>query len=91
MNYPVMIERDGDAWMAYFPDLPEALTGGDSREEALAEAHDALVTAFEFYFEKNHPIPLPSTPAAGQELVMVPPDLWGKVLRLNAMIKNAQP
>ena len=91
MNYPVMIERDGDAWMAYFPDLPEALTGGDSREEALAEARDALVTAFEFYFEKNRPIPLPSTPAAGQEVVSVPPNLWGKVLRLNIMIKNTQP
>lgn len=85
MIYPVTIERDGDTWMVSFPDVPEALTGGDTREEALAEALDALVTAFEFYFEDARPVPLPSSPADGQGVVTVPPSLWGKVLLLNAM------
>lgn len=89
MNYPVKIERDGDTWMASFPDIPEALTNGDTREEALAEALDALVTAFEFYFEDSRPVPLPSTPAAGQDVISVPPGQWAKVLQFNAMAKGA--
>lgn len=88
MNYPVTIERDGDTWMASFPDVPEALTNGDTREEALAEALDALVTAFEFYFEDSRPVPLPSTPATGQDVVSVPPSQWAKVLLLNAMCES---
>lgn len=89
MHYPVTIERDGDSWMASFQDVPEALTGGDTREEALAEALDALVTAFEFYFEDSRPVPLPSAPAEGQEVVTVPPSLWAKVLLLNAMCESS--
>ena len=85
MHYPVTIERDGDTWMASFPDVPEAITGGDTREEALAEALDALITAFEFYFEDGRPVPPASASAPGQEVVAVPPSVWGKVLLLNAM------
>ncbi|MBQ4666503.1 type II toxin-antitoxin system HicB family antitoxin [Aeromonas hydrophila] len=85
MHYPVIIEPDGDTWLARVPDVPEVLTGGDTREEALAEAAGALVTAFEFYVEDNCPVPLPSEPAPGQEVVTVPPSVWGKVLLLNAM------
>lgn len=88
MQYPVTIERDGNTWMASFPDVPEALTGGDTREEALAEALDALITAFEFYFEDSRPVPEPSAPADGQDVVTVPPSLWAKVLLLNAMCES---
>ncbi|MFR9719066.1 type II toxin-antitoxin system HicB family antitoxin [Aeromonas diversa] len=94
MHYPVTIERDGDTWMASFPDVPEALTGGDTREEALAEAAGALVTAFEFYVEDRRPVPPPSAPVSGQEVVTVPPSVWAKVLLLNALcasgISNAE-
>lgn len=82
--YPVVIERDGATWMASFPDVPEALTCADSEAEALAEAHDALVTALTFYFEDNRPVPLPSKPQAGQPVVRVPSILWSRVLLLNA-------
>ena len=88
MHYPVNIERDGDTWLASFPDIPEALTGGDTREEALAASMTALVTAFEFYFEDHRPVPLPSTPVVGQDVVTVAPSLWGKVLLLNAMCEG---
>ncbi|MYI82178.1 MAG: type II toxin-antitoxin system HicB family antitoxin [Chloroflexi bacterium] len=37
---------DGDGGLvATFPDVPEAITGGADRAEALAMAGDALVTA----------------------------------------------
>lgn len=78
VRYPVIIERDGDTWMARFPDVPEALTCGESRDEALMAASDALVTAFEFYAESCRPVPMPSSPVAGQELVSVPSSLLPK-------------
>lgn len=84
MLYPVKIERDGHTWMASFPDVPEALTCGDTREEALMEAADALVTAFEFYFESERPIPLPSL--IDGDSVAVPASVWVKVLLLNTML-----
>lgn len=88
MQYPVNLERDGDGWLVSFPDIPEALTGADTQEEALTEAQDALLTAFEFYFEDNRPIPLPSLLKAGQESIEVPLSVWSKVLLLNALCET---
>ena len=88
--YPVILEPDGPGWMASFPDIPEALTGGDTREEALANACDALVTAFEFYFEDQRPVPPPSR-LEGVDWVDVPPSIWSKVLLLNVMLEQRIP
>lgn len=88
MHYPVTITRDGNTYKVNFPDIPEALTGGDTYEEALSEAHDALVTAFEFYFEAERIIPAPSPAKGNQELVSVPASVWAKVLVLNEMVSQ---
>ena len=37
MLYPARIEPDGDGFKVSFPDIPEALTGGATWEEAVAE------------------------------------------------------
>ncbi|QBX68695.1 type II toxin-antitoxin system HicB family antitoxin [Serratia quinivorans] len=84
MRYPVKFEHDETGWCISFPDIPEALTGGSTREEALEMAQDALVTAFDFYFEDRRPVPMPS--ADGEEFVDVPASVAAKVLLLNAMI-----
>jgi len=86
MRYPVKLQKDGDGYFVSFPDIPEALTQGDTREEALDMARDALVTAFEFYFEDNQPVPLPSE--SGEDFVSVPASVWAKVLLLNAMLET---
>lgn len=87
MQYPVIIEPDGDSYMASFPDIPEALTCGDNYEDALLQAQDALLTAFEFYFEDQRSVPLPS-PALGRDTVSVPASVWVKVLVLNTMLEQ---
>lgn len=74
--------------MVSFPDIPEALTCGDTFEEALTEAEGALVTAFEFYFEDVRAIPMPSEPVPGGAVVEVPISVWAKVLLLNAMVSS---
>ena len=47
LRYPAKLERDSNGTiLVSFPDVPEAHTFGDDREEALARAVDALETAF---------------------------------------------
>ncbi len=72
--YPCVIEPDGDGgFLAVFPDVPEAITGGRGRSEAAAMAEDALATALAGYARAKRPIPAPRAPAPGQVLVAVPP------------------
>jgi antitoxin HicB len=61
LRYPVRLERDTNGTiLAGFPDVPEAHTFGEDREEALARAVDALETAFMGYIEDRRAIPDPS-------------------------------
>jgi len=86
LSYPARVARDGDGFMVSFPDIPEALTGAPSREEALQMAVDALVTAMDFYFEDRRPVPSPSDLKRGQVLIDLPPSVGAKVLLLNEML-----
>lgn len=49
---------------------------------------DALVTSFEFYFEDNRPIPLPSEIEEGADFVEVPLSVAAKVLLLNTFLEK---
>jgi antitoxin HicB len=69
-----------------FRDIPEAITQGDSDEEAMAMAEDVLVSAMDFYFEDRRPVPAPSAPQPGERLVELPASLAAKALLLNEMI-----
>src|SRR5260370_6575281 len=55
-----------------FPDVPEAITQGETEEEAAAMAEDALVTALSFYTDDANPLPHPS-PARGPRAAHLPP------------------
>jgi antitoxin HicB len=86
LSYPSRIVRDGAGFMVSFPDVPEALTGGDTREEALSMAADALMTAMDFYFEDRRAVPPPSAAKRGQVMIDLPSGVSAKVLLLNEMI-----
>jgi antitoxin HicB len=59
--YPVTLTKDSDgSVLVRFPDVPEAVTFGATREEALARAVDALLTAFDAYMKDRRDIPSPS-------------------------------
>lgn len=88
MRYPVNIERDGNGYLVTFPDVPEAITDGDTREEALNNALDALITALDFYFEDNRPIPLPSATNDDDDYIVLPLSITAKVLLLNEWLKS---
>jgi antitoxin HicB len=68
-----------------FPDLPEAITQGDSEDEAAARAEDALVTALSFYTDQAERLPRPSS-ARGRPLAYVPPLVAAKLALHDAML-----
>ena len=88
MHYPATFNREGDGYIVTFRDIPEALTQGDTYEEAIEMAQDALTTAMDFYFEDNRPVPLPSKAKKGEVLIELPLSVWSKVLLLNEMLNQ---
>ena len=86
LRYPALIEPDGTGFMVSFRDIPEALTGGETLDEARTLAADALLTAMDFYFEDKRPVPAPSKAKKGEELIALPASVSAKVLLLNEMI-----
>ncbi len=68
-DYPVTLTADGDNVLVTFVDVPEAISFGADKGEALLQAIDALETALSFYVEARKPLPLPSKPRRGQHTV----------------------
>ena len=90
LAYPVRLTADKESggFVVTFPDIPEAITQGETVEEALTMAQDALETALDFYFDDRRAVPGPSKPKRGQRLVTLPVSIEAKVLLLNEMIRQ---
>ena len=63
MQYPARCtyQKSAENYAVRFPDIPDAMTLGESIEEAMMHAVDALETALDFYFETKrsfHLLPL---------------------------------
>jgi len=86
--YPVNLRKDGKFILVTFPDIPEAITQGKNRTEALEMAREALALAMDFYFEDRRPVPAPSLPKRGQAVVELPASLSAKILLLNEMLRQ---
>jgi len=79
------MKREQGGYVLSFPDIPEAHSEADTREDALVYGQDALLTAFEFYVEDGRPVPLPSALKRGQVWIEVPVTVATKLLLLNEM------
>ena len=85
LAYPAKLEAQGDGTLLVsFPDIPEALTEGAPRTEALTEAADCLVAALGGYVNDGRDIPLPS-PARSRPLVELPALVAAKLALYRAM------
>jgi antitoxin HicB len=57
-GYRYKLDRQENGWwLVRFPDIPEALTEGETEEEARANAIDCLLTALEGYMKEGRPLP----------------------------------
>ncbi len=86
-TYPARIlpEENGKGYHVRFPDLPEALTGGDDLADTLAQAADCLAEALAGRMVREDSIPTPSKPKRGQRLINVPLSLAPKLALYLAM------
>jgi antitoxin HicB len=68
--YPAALTPDPDGgFTVTFRDMPEAITEGDTREEASLRAEDALESALAMYIGAKDPLPVPSQAEASEEMV----------------------
>ena len=66
-------EDDGDGFVAIFPDLQGAVTGGFTFKETIILAEDCLVVSLASYVDCQEELPTPSPWIKGQELFTVQP------------------
>ena len=73
-TYPITLTEDliDGGYVVTCRDIPEAITQGDTVEEALAASADALDEAICGYINHGRDIPEPSTEQAEEHLVSVP-------------------
>lgn len=73
-TYPAKLtaDRKDGGYVVTFRDLPEAITQGESIEEALSEAEGALQAAIEGRIEDDIDVPAPSQPKRGERPVATP-------------------
>ena len=86
-TYPARFlpEENGKGFHVRFPDLPEALTGGDDPEDTREQAADCLAEALAGRIARGDEIPAPSRVKRGQHAVSVPLYLAPKLALYLAM------
>ena len=88
MEYQALLEPgETDVIVVSFPDVPEAITQGDDREDALEQAQDALGLALLTYIELGRDLPAPGKPKKGLVPVCVEPATAAKIAVLDAFRK----
>jgi antitoxin HicB len=70
LAYPYTLRQFADGLVVSFPDVPEALTSGKTREEAQVMARDALIAALEGYVQLGRELPRPSL---GKQVIELSP------------------
>lgn len=84
--YPVALKEDEDGvYVASARDVPEAVTDGESKQEALREMSDALGAALAGYSIHGRALPPPSDAEPGEWLVPVTPLVAAKLALRTAM------
>ncbi len=61
MKYLVVVEKSGNGFGAYAPDLPGCVTVADTREEVVTLIQEAIEFHIEGLKESGNPVPQPTT------------------------------
>lgn len=76
--YGVKIEADGGDFVVSVRDLPEVVTSGDTREQAIELAADAIVVAVAGRIEDEMELPAPTPVQDGETPVPLDPHMAAK-------------
>jgi predicted RNase H-like HicB family nuclease len=94
--YPAIFTKEEDGFTVTFPDVPLAVTEGDTVKEAFIYAQEALEGALEIMDEQGLDLPNPSdvTDLTGDYVLLVPADMIAyrkrnsKVVRRNVTVPD---
>jgi antitoxin HicB len=64
--------QDNGWWLVRFSGIPEALTEGETKDEARANALDCVITALEGYIKAGRPLPRAGAGHSGPDRVVLP-------------------
>lgn len=59
MEYVVLLTQDEDGVLATVPDLPGVIAAGDTEEDAIARAREAIASHVEALSDSGWPVPQP--------------------------------
>jgi antitoxin HicB len=65
-------QQENGWWLVRFIGLPEALTEGETEEEARANARDCLIAALEGYMKAGRPLPRKGAGHSGRDRAVLP-------------------
>ena len=72
-GYRYKLERQENGWwMVRFPGIPEALTEGETEQEARRSAVDCVIAALEGYMKAGKPLPRRGAGHAGSDRAVLP-------------------
>ena len=76
-TYPMKLTRDRNdgGFVVTCRDFPEAITQGETSEEAIIEAADCLEETIAARIDDGRDIPMPTEARRGEKLVSVPPSM----------------
>lgn len=84
-TYPALIETgDETGLVVSFPDVPEAITQGDDRADALVQASEALGLALLVYAREGRVLPKAGRSGIGATPISVEPEVAAKLAVLDA-------
>jgi antitoxin HicB len=88
-GYRYTLERQENGWwLVRFPGIPEALTEGETEEEARANALDCVISALEGYMKAGKPIPREGTGISGPDRAVLPSLVTAKLAVYEEMRKH---
>jgi antitoxin HicB len=65
-------QQENGWWLVRFPGIPEALTEGETEEDARANARDCVIAALEGYMKAGRPLPREGAGHSGSDRVALP-------------------
>jgi antitoxin HicB len=72
-GYKYRLERQSNGWwLVRFPGIPEALTEGETEDEARRNAVDCVIAAIEGYMKAGKPLPRQGASHAGPDRAVLP-------------------
>ena len=88
-QYPVRLKPDTNGTLlVMFPDVPEAITFGETRADALIRAAEALEAALSLYMDARRDLPRPKATASRKAITVTLPALTEAKLALYELMRS---